>query len=463
MMDNSVICAIATPPGRGAIAVARVSGEGAIGLCDRVVRLRSGKKLAGCPARTLHVGEVMDGESRVDEVVVSLFHAPRSFTGEECVEISCHGSAYVQQRLMQLLVNAGARLASPGEFTRRAFLNGKMDLPSAEAVMDLVAATSATAHEMAMKQMRGGFSRELATLREELLRLVSLVELELDFAEEDVTFADRRELLEIARHVHALISGLRDSFARGNVLKNGVPVAIAGPPNAGKSTLLNTLLHEERAIVSEREGTTRDVIEESLDIEGITFRFIDTAGLRESPDEIEQAGISRALDRIARARVVLLLVDAERLPSFPRYHEQVRANISPGTTLLLLLNKIDRVAEPDALVEHLRSLSAGERLLAISAKTGKGMDALTRLLLDTVTPRTPALADTLVSNLRHHEALTRAGEATDRLLTGLDAHLGGEFLAQDLRECLHYIGEITGEITTDEILGNIFKNFCIGK
>jgi tRNA modification GTPase len=405
----------------------------------------------------------MDGEGCLDEVLVSLFRAPRSFTGEESVEISCHGSTYIQQRLLQLLILAGARLATPGEFTRRSFLNGKMDLPRAEAVMDLLSATSSSAHEMAMNQMRGGFSSGLMTLRGELLRVASLLELELDFPEEDVTFADRVELVSMARRVHDLISGLRDSFSLGNALKTGIPVAIVGPPNAGKSTLLNTLLREERAIVSEREGTTRDAIEETLDIEGVTFRFIDTAGIRVASDEIEAIGISRAFMNISRARVVLLLLDDTRLASFARYYGQVRDGISPGASLILLLNKVDSLDDPAAIVERLRALAPGEPLLPLSAKTGEGIEPLTRLLLATVTAGLRPASGTLVNNLRHYEALTRAGQATTRLLAGLEAGLGGEILSQDLRECIHYIGEITGEITTDEILGNIFKHFCIGK
>jgi tRNA modification GTPase len=462
-MDRSVICAIATPPGRGAIAVARVSGEGAIALCDRLIHTRSGKKLADCPSHTLHVGEVMDGDERVDEVVVSLFHAPRSFTGEESVEISCHGSTYVQQRVLQLLISAGARLASPGEFTQRAFLNGKMDLSQAEAVMDLVSATAAAAHKMAMNQMRGGFSAELMRLREELLRITSLVELELDFSEEEVAFADRLELQTIARDILRLINGLRDSFSLGNALKTGIPVAIVGPPNAGKSTLLNTLLKEERAIVSTQEGTTRDAIEATLILDGIAFRFIDTAGIRATTDEVEMIGVTRAFDKIAQARIVLLLADPSRLPAFPQYYKQVRECMPADAPLLVLLNKIDNVGDPTPLVEHLRALCPGESLLPISAKTGKNVEQLTRHLLSSVTATPLASTDVIINNLRHYEALSHASVSITRLLSALNTSLSGEFLSQDIRECLHYLDEITGAITTDEILGNIFKNFCVGK
>jgi tRNA modification GTPase len=463
LMDNSIICAISTPPGMGAIAVIRVSGEGAIALCDRLVRTRSGKKLSACPSRTVHFGDFIDEEKLVDEVIVALYRAPRSFTGEECVEISCHGSPYIQQRILQSLTTGGARLATPGEFTRRAFLNGKIDLSRAEAIADLIAANSAAAHDMAIKQMRGGFSNRLKELREELLRLATLVELELDFAEEDVTFADRTGLQAIAREIHLLVTTLRDSFALGNVLKTGIPVAIVGPPNAGKSTLLNTLLNEERAIVSAHEGTTRDLIEETLTIEGITFRFIDTAGIRATDDDIEAMGVARTFTGISRARIVLLLVDAPRLPSFPNHYEQVRTHLSPDATRLILLNKIDNLDDPLALLASLRSLAPGIPLLPISAKTGANLDSLSRHLLSTVTTDPHATSDIIVSNARHHASLTHASHALARLLTGLETSLSSEFLSQDIRECLHHLGEITGEITSDEILSNIFKNFCIGK
>ena len=461
IMDDSVICAIATPPGRGAIAVARVSGRGAIDVCERVIRLRRGGKLSECPSRTLLMGELVDGGRRVDEVVVVLFRAPRSFTGEESAEISCHGSVYIQQRALELLVGAGARLATPGEFTLRAFLNGKMDLPRAEAVMDVVSATSAAAHEMAMKQARGGFSEELKRVRAEMLEIATLVELELDFAEEDATFADREEITAIARRAREAIGKLRDSFSLGNVLKHGVPVAIVGPPNAGKSTLLNTLAREERAIVSPREGTTRDAIEEVMNIEGVEFRFIDTAGIRDTTDEIEAEGIARTFATISRSRAVLLLVDASRLSSFPEDYKQVRARLAPGAILAVLLNKIDVAERPASLLDHLRALSSGEPLLPVSARTGEGMKALEQLLLSATMD--DGASPALVSNARHHEALSRALESLDRLLAGLKSGLSEEFLSRDIRDGLHYIGEITGEITTDEILGNIFKNFCIGK
>jgi tRNA modification GTPase len=461
IMDDSVICAIATPPGRGAIAVARVSGRGAIDVCERVIRLRRGKRLSECPSRTLLMGELVDGDRRVDEVVVALFRAPRSFTGEDGAEISCHGSTYIQQRALELLVGAGARLATPGEFTLRAFLNGKMDLPRAEAVMDVASATSAAAHEMAMKQARGEVSRELKRVRAEMLEMAALVELELDFAEEDATFAGRDAITAIALRAREAIGKLRDSFSLGNALKHGVPAAIVGPPNAGKSTLLNTLAREERAIVSPREGTTRDSIEEVMNIGGVEFRFIDTAGIRDATDEIEAEGIARTFATISRSRAVLLLVDASRLSSFPDTYRQVRARLAPGATLAVLLNKIDVAERPESLLDHLRALSSGEPLLPVSARTGEGLERLEQLLLSATTD--DGASPALVSNARHHEALARALEALDRLLAGLESGLSEEFLSRDIRDCLHYVGEITGEITTDEILGNIFKNFCIGK
>ena len=464
MIDQSVICAIATAPGMGALAVIRLSGKGSIELCERLFVSPSGKRLAAARPNTVHFGKIMEGEEMIDEVLVTVFRAPHSFTGEDSIEISCHGSVYIQQRLLQLLITSGARLATPGEFTQRAFLNGKMDLSQAEAVADLIASSSSAAHKMALNQMRGGFSDELMKLRMELLRVTSLLELELDFSEEDVEFADRPELRSIAVGIDTLISRLCDSFSLGNVLKNGIPVAIVGNTNVGKSTLLNALLREDRAIVSDIEGTTRDVIEDTINLQGITFRFIDTAGIRHTDDKVESMGIERTFSKIEQARVVLLLVDTTKdISNFVPYYTRVKERLATDACLLLLLNKIDCFQTSDSLVAEIASLSSGEPILPISAKTGYNIPDLVEQLVATVNINALSSGDVIVSNARHYEALSRARSAIERVISGLDSHLSGEFISQDIRECLHYLGEITGQITTDEVLGNIFKNFCIGK
>ncbi|RHR83112.1 tRNA uridine-5-carboxymethylaminomethyl(34) synthesis GTPase MnmE [Odoribacter sp. AF15-53] len=464
MNDQTVICAIATAPGMGAIAVIRLSGKGCIEVCDRLFVSPSGKRLVNARPNTVHFGKIVDSEELVDEVLVTVFRAPHSFTGEDSIEISCHGSTYIQQRILQLLINSGARLAAPGEFTQRAFLNGKMDLSQAEAVADLIASSSATAHKMALSQMRGGFSDELMKLRVELLHITSLLELELDFSEEDVEFADRSELHSIAVGIDTLISRLCDSFSLGNVIKNGIPVAIVGNTNVGKSTLLNALLKEDRAIVSDIEGTTRDVIEDTINLQGITFRFIDTAGIRHTDDKVENMGIERTFSKIEQARIVLLLIDATKeINQFLPYYTQVKEHISPDTRLLILLNKTDQSDSPDTLLSTIAPLSSGEFILPISAKTGHNIPHLVDQLVSAVNMEALTSGDVIVSNTRHYEALTHARSAIERVIAGLDSHLSGEFISQDIRECLHYLGEITGQITTDEVLGNIFKNFCIGK
>lgn len=464
MVDNSIICAIATPSGMGAIAVIRLSGFGCIDLCDRVFRSPSGKCLAKVAPNTIHFGRIYDGEELVDEVLVSVFRAPHSFTGEDSIEISCHGSVYIQQRILQLLIHNGARLAEPGEYTRRAFLNGKMDLSQAEAVADLIASTSSAAHKMALNQMRGGFSSELIKLRGELLRITSLLELELDFSEEDVEFADRRQLLDISLGINTLLTRLCNSFSLGNVIKNGVPVAIVGNTNVGKSTLLNALLREEKAIVSNIEGTTRDVIEDTINIQGTTFRFIDTAGIRHTTDEVETIGIERTFSKIAQARIVLLLVDATKdVEQIVPYYEQVKASLSSDSRLIILLNKIDKILDVGDIVTRLRLFSTGEVILPISAKSGQNIPDLEKYLLDEILRDDLPVDGVIVNNIRHYEALSSARKAILRVIEGLNSHLSGEFISQDIRECLHYLGEITGVITSDEILGFVFKNFCIGK
>ena len=463
MNDQTVICAIATAPGMGAIAVIRLSGKGCIEICDRIFVSPSHKKLVDVLPNTIHFGKIVNKEELIDEVLISVFHAPHSFTGEDSIEISCHGSVYIQQRILQLLISSGARLAAPGEFTQRAFLNGKMDLSQAEAVADLIASSSAAAHKMALSQMRGGFSDELMKLRMELLHITSLLELELDFSEEDVEFADRSELRSIAIGIDTLISRLCASFSLGNVIKNGIPVAIVGNTNVGKSTLLNALLKEDRAIVSDIEGTTRDVIEDTINLQGITFRFIDTAGIRHTDDRVENMGIERTFSKIEQARIVLFLIDATKnTEQFLPYYTQVKEHLGPDTRLVILLNKTDQTDSADMILSQITSLSSGEKILPIAAKTGYNIHHLVDELVSTINLNALHSGDVIVSNARHYEALSHARLAIERVITGLDSHLSGEFVSQDIRECLHYLGEITGQMT-DEVLGNIFKNFCIGK
>lgn len=464
MNDQTVICAIATAPGMGAIAVIRLSGKGCIEICDRIFVSPSHKKLVDVLPNTIHFGKIVNKEELIDEVLISVFHAPHSFTGEDSIEISCHGSVYIQQRILQLLISSGARLAAPGEFTQRAFLNGKMDLSQAEAVADLIASSSVAAHKMALSQMRGGFSDELMKLRMELLHITSLLELELDFSEEDVEFADRSELRSIAVGIDTLISRLCASFSLGNVIKNGIPVAIVGNTNVGKSTLLNALLKEDRAIVSDIEGTTRDVIEDTINLQGITFRFIDTAGIRHTDDQVENMGIERTFTKIEQARIVLFLIDATKdTKQFLPYYTQVKEHLGPDARLVILLNKTDQTDSADMILSQITSLSSGEKILPIAAKTGYNIHHLVDELVSTINLNALHSGDVIVSNARHYEALSHARLAIERVITGLDSHLSGEFVSQDIRECLHYLGEITGQITTDEVLGNIFKNFCVGK
>ena len=462
METSEVICAVSTAPGIGAIAVLRMSGTGCIALTDRIFESPSGKKLTGAKANTVHFGRILEEGCLLDEVLVTIFHAPHSFTGEESVEIACHGSLYIQQRLLQLLVNQGARLATPGEFTQRAFLNGKMDLSQAEAV---AAACRVLEQDGRFEQqMKGGFSAELMKLRGELLHITSLLELELDFSEEDVEFADRSELRRIAGNIDELLTRLCRSFSLGNVIKNGVPVAIVGNTNVGKSTLLNALLREDRAIVSDIAGTTRDVIEDTINLNGITFRFIDTAGIRATSDEVENIGIERTFAKIGQASVVLLLTDLNRgVESFEEYYHQVKSRLTSDAKLIIVLNKTDQVEDLLTPQETIRLFTSGEEIVPISARTGANLDRLIQELTRTVNLNTLNTSDVIVSNVRHYEALRNARTAIERVNEGLESGLSGEFISQDIRECLHYLGEITGEITTDEVLGNIFKNFCIGK
>jgi tRNA modification GTPase len=462
---NSTICAISTPTGQGGIAVLRVSGPGAIAACDAVFRPASeGKSISRQNPYTLNYGQIVKDGTTIDEVLVAVFHNPHSFTGEDLVEISCHGSTYIQQEILQLLIANGCQLARAGEFTQRAFLNGKMDLSQAEAVADLIASQSAATHRLAMNQMRGGFSKELQHLRSQLLHFVSLIELELDFGEEDVEFADRNQLIGFADNIEVIIARLAHSFNVGNVLKNGVPVVIVGETNAGKSTLLNLLLNEEKAIVSEIHGTTRDAIEDVINIQGITFRFIDTAGIRSTGDEVEKIGIKRTFQKIDQASIIIWMIDTTH---FNKEIEYIADKIVPKTKdkkLIIVFNKIDKISpeEQQILEEEFLPHVPAERIY-LSAKYKKNTEKLEKALLKAANLPELSANDVIISNVRHYEALTKAFASIERVQNGLKTHLSGDFITQDIRECMHYLGEIAGEMTTDEILGNIFSRFCIGK
>lgn len=461
---NDTICAIATPPGVGAMAIIRVSGERAIALCDRLFLPKDTKKrLSDQASHTVLFGQFQQDGYLIDEVVATVFRNPHSFTGEDTVEFTCHGSTYIQQKMIRVLMETGCRLAEPGEFTRRAFQNGKLDLAQAEAVADLIASSSAANHKLAIRQMRGGISREIDKLRGQLLHFVTLIELELDFGEEDVEFANRSELTELAAKLEKNLRKLTESFRLGNALKNGIPVAIVGETNAGKSTLLNQLLDEDKAIVSPIPGTTRDVIEDLVNIRGISFRFIDTAGLRQTKDEIELIGIQRTYQQIEQANIVLWVIDATQ---FTEHIEWMASRILPrseGKVLMVLFNKVDKLEKEEQLVldEQFKTIS-GHRLF-ISAKNGLNLDLLKAKLLELAGLPDLTRQDVIVTNLRHYQALKAAHEAILRVQNSMDMEQSSEFLSQDLRECIHHLGEITGVITTDEVLGNIFAHFCIGK
>ena len=462
---SSTIAAISTAPGIGGIAVIRVSGLEALALSAKIFKpKKSSASVLLQEANTISFGSIVDSNNEiVDEVLLSVFRAPHSFTGEDVVEISCHGSVFIQQRILQLLIENGCTLARAGEFTQRAFLNGKMDLSQAEAVADLIASTSAASHRMAMTQMRGGFSDELVKLRTQLLNFVSLVELELDFSEEDVEFANRSQLKQLASDVEQLIVRLSDSFRVGNALKNGIPVALVGETNVGKSTLLNVLLNEEKAIVSDIHGTTRDVIEDSIVLQGVTFRFIDTAGIRDTRDKIESLGIERTYQKIEQAAIVLWILDCTQLSEHIEWLTERIQKRSVGKKVILVFNKIDKIAEDEReVLSHLFDQIDGERIY-ISAKNRLNTDALETALINAAQLPEIQPGDVVVNNIRHYEALQQALTAIRRVSDGLESGISGDFLSQDIRECLHSIGEITGYISINEILGNIFGKFCIGK
>ena len=465
MLDQSTICAISSSPGVGAIAIVRLSGSDAISIADRIFKSpKKGKVLVEQKANTIHFGQIIFNNEVIDEVVISLFKSPHSFTGENSVEIACHGSVYIQQKILEVLVENGARLALPGEFTQRAFLNGKMDLSQAEAVADVIASSNAAAHKLAINQMRGGFSKEINDLREQLLHFTAMVELELDFAEEDVEFADRTALRNLTEKIEVLLRKLKDSFQLGNAIKNGIPVAIIGETNVGKSTLLNALLNEDKAIVSDIHGTTRDVIEDVINIKGNAFRFFDTAGIRDTKDYIETLGIERSYSKLEQATIVLLVVDTENpYPIIKSRIDKIRDRISPEQTLIIVANKIDSGVNETIQQLEVLDLTDNEKMVFVAAKQKQNLDELIDFMTGAIDFDLTNQPDVIVTNARHFEILKNAHEAILRVLNGLDSGITGDFLAQDIRECLHYLGEITGEISTDEVLGHIFKSFCIGK
>ena len=466
MLNNDAIVALSTPSGAGAIAIIRISGQEAITIGNSVFKSIKNKNLLTQKTHTLHLGHIIDGSKTLDEVLVSIFKGPNSYTGENTIEISCHGSTYIQQQIIQLLLRNVCRMADPGEFTLRAFLNGKLDLSQAEAVADLISSDNEASHQIAMQQMRGGFSNEIAKLREELLNFASLIELELDFAEEDVEFADRTQFHELLNRIEFVLKRLIDSFAVGNVIKNGIPVAIVGEPNVGKSTLLNALLNEERAIVSEIAGTTRDTIEDELVIGGIGFRFIDTAGIRETVDIVENIGIKKTFEKIEQAQVVLYLFDSLKFKAQSSEYiieiEKIK-NQFPLKPLVVVINKLDLLSELEisTIQKELETLNI--KLIFLSAKEKIGVDELKNQLLSFVNTGALRNNETIVTNTRHYDSLLKALDEVSKVKFGLETNLSSDLMALDIREALYHFGMITGQVTNDELLGNIFANFCIGK
>ena len=470
MMYNDSIVALATPSGAGAISIIRVSGPDAILIGASVFKSIKNKDLTLQKTHTLHLGHIIDGGKTLDEVLVSIFKGTNSYTGENTIEISCHGSTYIQQQIIQLLLRKGCRMANAGEFTLRAFLNGKLDLSQAEAVADLISSDNEASHQIAMQQMRGGFSNEIAKLREELLNFASLIELELDFAEEDVEFADRTQFHELLNRIEFVLKRWVDSFAVGNVSKDGIPEAIVGEPNVGKSTLLNALLNEERAIVSDIAGTTRDTIEDELVIGGVGFRFIDTAGIRETKDVVESIGIQKTFEKIEQAQVVLYLVDGLELMLDGALETLVVAlnktqNQYPQKTILTIINKKDLISK-EIIVNIEKKLATNNpqpTTIFISAKNKEGIDELKNTLLSFVNTGALRNNETIVTNTRHYDSLLKALDEIQKVKFGLESNLSSDLMALDIKEALYHFGLITGQVTNDELLGNIFANFCIGK
>ena len=459
MENTDTIIALATSSGVGAIAVIRLSGTDAITIVNNFFQSKYGTKdLTLVKSHTIHLGNIIEKNRIIDEVLVSVFKNPNSYTGENVVEISCHGSVYIQQEIIQLFIKNGVRNANPGEFTLRAFLNGKMDLSQAEAVADLISSNSAASHQVALQQMRGGFSSEIQNLRKQLLNFASLIELELDFAEEDVEFADKTQFNSLVTKISAVLKRLIDSFALGNVLKNGIPVAIVGEPNVGKSTLLNTLLNEEKAIVSHIPGTTRDAIEDEINIEGVAYRFIDTAGIRTTDDFIENIGIQKTFENIEKAQLVLHLIDNSKVEELQERITELN-NKYPLKKILTIINKADLLSN-----EKISSLkSKYSNLIVLSAKQKTGITELTTTLTQLANKGALSNNETIVSNSRHFEALNNALNAIKEVQKGIDANISTDLFSIDIRQALFHLGEITGEVTTEDLLGNIFANFCIGK
>ena len=457
--QTETICALATPSGIGAIAMIRLSGPEAIGISQQIFS----RDLSKVESHQAVFGRIMNEDEVVDEVVLVVYRNPHSFTGEDSVEITCHASPFIQQEILRLLSEKGATLAREGEFSMRAYLNGKMDLSQAEAIADIIASESAAAHRMAMHQMRGGYSEKINSLREELINFASLIELELDFAEEDVEFADRTQLFELLDRVLEMVSGLAASFRIGNVIKNGVPVAIVGEPNVGKSTLLNALLNEDRAIVSDIAGTTRDTIEDTMIIEGVQFRFIDTAGIRETTDQIESMGIERTLAKVKDASIVLVMVNIAKddPKAIAAEIENISNRLVKGQRLIIVANKVDQASESD--LHKLDGFKDRFTLVKLSAKEGQGIEELKQDLLAYIKEDPAAGQHIIVSNARHHQSLRKAEESLKAVHDGLENGISSDLVAMDIRQGIYHLGEITGAISTDDLLGNIFSKFCIGK
>ena len=463
---GETICAPATSGG-GAIAVIRISGQDSISITERIF-IPNNKELSVSllPGYTVVYGDIADGSEIIDDVLLILFRSPHSYTGEDSVEISCHASPYIQRRILELLLKNGAKTAFPGEFTQRAFINGKMDLSQAEAVADVIASSSEASHRIALNQMRGGFSNEIKKLRSDLLHFASLIELELDFGEEDVEFADRKELKDLIMKVKSISDNLASSFKVGNAIKNGIPVAIVGKPNSGKSTLLNALLLEEKAIVSEIPGTTRDVIEDTIFIDGIEYRFIDTAGLRDTSDIIENLGIKKTHEKIDQASVIMLIEEStDSIGDIKTRINNIRQIIDGNDKkLMIIINKSD-LSGADHM-DDLRNdieLKYGEELLFISAKNRTGLEIIHKKLSEIVDKGKLSSDSVIINNIRHYDALMNISGSLQRVIEGLDNSISEDLIPIDIRQAIHYLGEITGEITSDEVLGNIFMNFCIGK
>ena len=463
---DDTIVALATATGVGAISVIRLSGKEAIELADKVFKTLNGKPLSEAPSHTVHLGTIKNENQVIDECLATIFKGKKSYTGEPVVEFSCHGSAYITQEVIKLCLANGARLAEAGEFTKRAFLNGKLALNQAEAVADLIASDSKASHQVALQQMRGGFTSEIEDLRQELLNFASLIELELDFSEEDVEFADRSQFEQLLKRIKTTLQTLIQSFSAGNAIKNGIPVAIVGKPNAGKSTLLNTLLNEERAIVSDIAGTTRDTIEETLHIDGFTFRFIDTAGIRDTKDQIEAIGVEKAKEKIKKAQIVLYLYNEKENTTDEVIHF-VTENYHKEAKFILLHNKIEDLQEVITPFDNEILASIPEEYifsqLRISAKENINIDELKKILSLYVKNLSPSAGNTIITNIRHYEALNNALQALEKVEEGMQIHLSGDLLAIDIRETLYHLGSITGAVSNDELLGNIFSRFCIGK